>query len=199
MKQLQSFILSALYRLIGPTLRIDTTALTSINTIKKKNLTPALFAVWHDETFVCFYHYRNRQVGFLREASLNGEILASVAKSLGYVDFAVTDNANDRQTIKATIQFIKYLQDGHDGVFAIDGPRGPYHKAKPGILYIAEKAKVTVIALKVKYSHAMRFWWRWDKYLIPLPFSRCTITVTEIQKARAATGDPAAALEQHLN
>lgn len=139
-----------------------------------KNL---LFAVWHESTAGCFWFYRWRKAGILREASAKGEVLAAMSKHFGYQDFKITDNPNDRISAKGTIQFIKYLREGHDGVVALDGPNGPYHEPKPGAFAIAQKSNSQVIPVGVWYSHKIVLKTRWDKYQIPLPFSKTILLV----------------------
>jgi lysophospholipid acyltransferase (LPLAT)-like uncharacterized protein len=59
---------------------------------------------------------------------------------------------------------------------ALDGPKGPALIAKPGAEWLANKAKIPLVKIEVKYSHAFRLN-SWDKTLIPLPFSKITILV----------------------
>jgi lysophospholipid acyltransferase (LPLAT)-like uncharacterized protein len=100
-----------------------------------------------------------------------------MARYLGYQDFSVSDNPKDKQTVKGTLQFIKYLKQGHDGVIALDGPNGPLHVAKPGIFHVAEKTNTLIIPIGVWYKNKIFFKNRWDKYQFPLPFTKCIISI----------------------
>jgi len=136
-----------------------------------------LFAVWHEATAGCFWYYRRRQAVILREDSPKGDVLAAMSSHFGYKDFKITDNPNDRVSAKGTIQFIKHLREGHDGVIALDGPNGPYHEPKPGIFAIAQKSNSQVVPVGVWYSSKFILKSRWDKYQIPLPFSKIVILI----------------------
>jgi lysophospholipid acyltransferase (LPLAT)-like uncharacterized protein len=152
----------------------------------KSNGKNLLFAVWHESTAGCFWYYRWRKAAILREDSSKGEVLAAMSRHFGYKDFKITDNPNDRVSAKGTIQFIKYLREGHDGVVALDGPNGPYYEPKPGVFAIAQKSNSQVIPVGVWYSHKIILKNRWDKYQIPLPFSKTVLLV----------GDPIEASEK---
>jgi len=61
---------------------------------------------------------------------------------------------------------------------ALDGPKGPALIAKPGAEWLANKTKVPLAKVEVKYSRAFRLN-SWDKTFIPLPFSKITIFVKQ--------------------
>jgi len=174
----KKIFLILLYRIICPTVKILNNPGKKLAGIKKqypgKNL---LFSLWHESTFICFYFYRYKNACFLREASKKGDVLAAMSHHFGYKDFAITDKPRDRTTVKGTIQFIKYLQEGHDGIIALDGPNGPYHAAKPGVFSIAKKTNALILPVNVWYQRKFFLKKRWDKYQVPLPFSKCIIKI----------------------
>ena len=196
---LQGLLLHCLAHLIGPTLRFTGNPIAELDAIKKKYGKPLLFAVWHDETAACFWKYQRRQVGYLRENSPAGEALNYMASHLGYLDFPVSEDIHDRTTIKSTIGLIKHIRAGNDGVFAIDGPHGPYHQAKPGIFAIAEKTGAVIVGLRVSFSWQLRLLYRWDKYIVPGLFSKCSIKIIEIPLDIGKSENPSAALTQILS
>ena len=178
MQLLKKFLLITAYRLIGPTIKLLNNPWRDIEKFKAKHK-PLLFCLWHEITAYCFYFYRNQKASALMESSKKGDVLAAIGRQLDYKDFRITDNPGDRISVKGTIQFIKYLKEGHDGVVAMDGPNGPYHVPKPGALQIAQKSGATIIPLGVWYSKKITFKSRWDKYQLPLPFSKCVLLMGE--------------------
>lgn len=163
----------------GPTLRLQNDPLVKIAELKKTTGKNILFLLWHENFAAPLYFYRGQGLGLLREASNKGDDLAFCVRFFGYRDFGVTDNSADKVSIKGTIQFIKYLQQGHDGNIALDGPNGPYHQPKPGVFQIAEKANMLILPVGVWYSRKIVLKKRWDKYQWPLPFSSWRLEVGE--------------------
>lgn len=78
--------------------------------------------------------------------------MAAAATSFGIRNFRITDNLNDRQTIKGTIGFIKYLKQGNARGIALDGPNGPYHVPKKGIFIIAQRSESEIIPVGIWYA-----------------------------------------------
>jgi lysophospholipid acyltransferase (LPLAT)-like uncharacterized protein len=60
-----------------------------------------------------------------------------------------------------------------------DGPWGPYRVAKPGALIVARQAGLPILPLAVRARPAIRLQSRWDRQLIPLPFSRLDLVAGE--------------------
>ena len=58
---------------------------------------------------------------------------------------------------------------------ALDGPLGPRHKPKKLAFFLAEQAQDDFVGITLSYSSKLRLSWRWDKYVIPLPFSTVTV------------------------
>jgi lysophospholipid acyltransferase (LPLAT)-like uncharacterized protein len=176
--KISTWLLIFLYRVIGPTIRLlnDPEPILDKVRARGKNI---LFAIWHESTFECFYYYRQRGASALFEASTKGDSLAGLAKFFGFEGFRITENPHESLTVRGTIRFIKYLRAGHDGTVALDGPNGPYHNPKQGIFAIADKSNSEIIPVGVWYEKKFTCFWRWDKYQVPLPFSRAVLLPLE--------------------
>jgi lysophospholipid acyltransferase (LPLAT)-like uncharacterized protein len=58
-----------------------------------------------------------------------------------------------------------------------DGPRGPPWKFKPGAVLLAQLSGRPMIPLSYAASRAWKI--KWDRFVIPYPFSRIAIAVGE--------------------
>jgi lysophospholipid acyltransferase (LPLAT)-like uncharacterized protein len=67
------------------------------------------------------------------------------------------------------------MRCGADALFAVDGPRGPLHIAKPGAILAAKALETHLIPLVPTPSSAWVFEKSWDRYTLPKPFSRIEI------------------------
>lgn len=69
------------------------------------------------------------------------------------------------------------LQDGHSVAFTIDGPRGPRFVAKPGAVILARRTGNPVTLFHICLERAFTLKKSWDRFQIPLPFSRAVMFV----------------------
>lgn len=162
------------YRLVAPTLKIVTDQDILVNDYIGQGRR-LLFCIWHGTNFIGIYWFRRRNCAALMEASLKGDVLAYAANFYGVKDFRIKDDTRDPQTVRGTINFIKHLRAGGHGTIALDGPNGPYRIAKPGFVQIARKSGASILPAGIAYARKIVFKRRWDKYQLPLPFSRVAL------------------------
>jgi hypothetical protein len=79
---------------------------------------------------------------------------------------------------------ITRLRSGKLAVHLLDGPRGPAGVVKAGVIAIANDAGA---AIAPGYVEADRAWHAhsWDKYMVPKPFARVTVTFAPLIKLPA--------------
>lgn len=131
-----------------------------------------LYAFWHGEQFLLIPFHRNQQIGLMVSLSRDGERQARLTSSLGYVPFR---GSSTRGAVAGLVGLIGHVRRGHDAGMAVDGPKGPLHEPKPGVLTLAYKTGAAVVPLRVRPSDCWRLKKTWDAYFIPKPFSRVTL------------------------
>jgi hypothetical protein len=77
--------------------------------------------------------------------------------------------------VAGLVGLIGHVRKGGDAGMAVDGPKGPLHEPKPGILTLARKTGAAIIPLRVRPSACWRLKRTWDAYFIPKPFSAVTL------------------------
>lgn len=91
---------------------------------------------------------------------------------------------------RGIVRFIGLVRAGRFGLIAVDGPEGPAEQVKPGAALIALRAD----ALLVPCAAAARPAWRmrrWDRQLVPLPFSRGVVVMgAPIETRTGSRGHP---------
>ena len=65
----------------------------------------------------------------------------------------------------------------HSIAVALDGPLGPRHEPKKLAFYLSEHAQEDFVGISLSYSSCIRLRRRWDKYVIPLPYTSVTVAV----------------------
>ncbi len=136
-----------------------------------------IVALWHDELFPLVYLHRNNGFVAMISSSKDGEILARAMERLGY---ATVRGSSSRQGLKALLTAFKEVTNkGNHVILTVDGPRGPRHEAKAGAIFLASKAQVPILPVRVRMSRTKVFEKAWDRFQLPFPFARCEVTYGE--------------------
>jgi lysophospholipid acyltransferase (LPLAT)-like uncharacterized protein len=135
-----------------------------------------IFAFWHGDLFLLTYSHRGLGALIPASESRDGEIMARLLKRFGY---NVVRGSSKRKGARAAIGIIDGLRKGGHPAIAVDGPRGPLHEVKGGIVFLAAKLKAPIIPVAAR---AKRYWVlerSWDKLIIPAPMTDALILYGE--------------------
>lgn len=127
------------------------------------------FAHWHGDIPTLLPRFGLLHAAILVSHSRDGEITARGARFLGY---HVVRGSSSRGAVGGMMAMIKANRQGHHGSLAIDGPQGPRHVCKPGIVRLTQKTGVPLLPTGVAGSRSYTFEKSWDKSYLPLPLSR---------------------------
>ena len=136
---------------------------------------PILFALWHGRMFLSIQVHRKQGIVTMASRSKDGEIIARWLERNGYV---VARGSTSRGGGTAFKEMVRAVRAGRAAALTVDGPRGPARVVQPGL---AELARMTgAWILPISFSSARpRFLRSWDRYLVPLPFSRNVVAYGE--------------------
>lgn len=140
----------------------------------KNNGAKIAFGFWHGEQFFLIPHFSNQNIGIMVSLSRDGERQAKLLTSMGYKPVR---GSSSRGAVSSLIELIHYVKSGFWAGFALDGPKGPFHKPKAGILKLAYKTGAKIIPLRVFSEKAWHLKKTWDKYFIPKPFSKVKLSI----------------------
>lgn len=150
---------------------------------------PVIWAFWHNRMLIMpvitsrFFPKRNGAV--LTSPSKDGAIIAAVMSRFHYR--SVRGSSSKRGT-SATLALARVIESGGDCAITPDGPRGPRYRLGPGIIFLAQKTGAPVAPVRIEYSRCVRLK-SWDRFMIPLPFSRVDVTVGELFHVRKTDTD----------
>lgn len=152
------------------TLRLTIVGEEHRQAIRAKGKKP-LHAIWHQRMVGGILAHRG--LGFVTMASKSedGEIIATFLKHWGFV---AARGSSSRDGDVASAEFLEALKGAPGGAITPDGPRGPARRCKRGILVLAEQGNGLVLP-SASSSSRPRFLNSWDRFLVPLPFSRCVV------------------------
>jgi lysophospholipid acyltransferase (LPLAT)-like uncharacterized protein len=162
-----AFLAVSLYRL---TLRLTIVGEEHRQAIRAKGRKP-LHAIWHQRMVGGILAHRGEGFVTMASRSEDGEIIATFLKYWGFV---AARGSSSRGGDVASAEFLEALRAAPGGALTPDGPRGPARKCKRGILVLAEQGGGLVLP-SASSSSRPRFLNSWDRFLVPLPFSRCVV------------------------
>jgi lysophospholipid acyltransferase (LPLAT)-like uncharacterized protein len=161
---------------------------------------PVIFAFWHgDELAILSLHKRYKVAGMVSN-SKDGELMVKVLDLLGIKCSRGSSNQGGVAGLKGLFQL---SLEGRIPTIAVDGPRGPYHKAKPGIFALSALMGAEIIPAGIACSHAIVFKKSWNKAYLPLLFAKVLVVWGQPLPAVGRDEDPhqprlSAQLEQSL-
>jgi lysophospholipid acyltransferase (LPLAT)-like uncharacterized protein len=133
---------------------------------------------WHQHQLYCGkflieQRARGLTVGWLISPSVDGELGAMLVRRLGA---AVIRGSSTHTGARALRDYYQALtRDNVSPVITPDGPRGPRFRFKPGALLLAQMSGRPVLPMAYAASRAWLI--KWDKFVIPVPFSRIAIAI----------------------
>lgn len=140
---------------------------------------PVILAAWHGDLFSLTGGQRLVDMRFavMVSQSKDGEFIARIVERLGH---STVRGSSSRGGVKALIQAKKRMEKENDVVVVtMDGPRGPRHKVKDGIIYLAQKTDALIFPVRAFPEKAKIFVKSWDNFELPYPFTRSTICIGE--------------------
>lgn len=149
---------------------------------------------WHGHILPMLWWHRHRGIAVLISEHGDGEIIARIARSLGY---DLVRGSTSRGGQRALLESIRLASSGTTLAITPDGPRGPARTFAPGALLVSHKAGVPILPLSVRATRAWTLK-SWDSFLIPKPFARLTIAYGEPVRIDAATPREAAGQADRL-
>jgi lysophospholipid acyltransferase (LPLAT)-like uncharacterized protein len=157
---------------------------------------PVLAALWHEGALCAAGVYRDRGVHVAVSQSRDGEHIAAVLSKLGFGESP--RGSSSRGGAEALRGAVRALQSGEIVAVLVDGPRGPAHVAKAGIVAAARLARVPILPVRIEVRPSLRFA-SWDRMHLPLPFARLVLDYSApLAIARDATESEAEAARLEL-
>ncbi|NTU53506.1 MAG: DUF374 domain-containing protein [Chlorobiaceae bacterium] len=139
-----------------------------------------VFAFWHGKMVTGWLLARrlfpDRPISAIVSLSGDGQILSETLDQLGFRLIRGSSSKGKEEVRTGITDALRNC-----GVVAVtpDGPRGPQHRFKYGTLRIASELRTPLLFAEITHSHP-RVLKSWDRFEIPLPFSRITVRLHTI-------------------
>jgi hypothetical protein len=139
------------------------------------NGTPVLLCAWHQQFFSAirpFERYQKYRPALMISQSRDGSIIAAVARHSGWIPVRGSSSRGGRGALR---DMIRHLESNKLAAHILDGPTGPIGVVKAGAVRLAHAAHAVIIPFSVSARRAW-FFNSWDRFMLPLPFSKVTLT-----------------------
>lgn len=140
-----------------------------------------IFAIWHNRLALALILYRRyvarrdreRRLVALVSASRDGGLLAGIMEIFGVQPVRGSSSRRGPQALR---EMVAWGRRGHDLALTPDGPRGPCYIVQEGVIATAQMTGMPVVPVTYHLNWKIRVK-SWDRFQIPLPFARCTVTI----------------------
>ena len=185
-RKLKNAILARLTTLLGPTvLRL----LGSTWRVKKVGPTRyftgpgrapeaganVILVFWHDSQLLFAYTHRSQGSRVLISRHSDGELIARVVEGVGFNPVRGSSTAGGAAALR---EMVRVAREGFDFGISPDGPRGPRHEAKGGVITLARLTGLPIVPI----AWAADSCWElhsWDRFRIPKPFTRVVVIAND--------------------
>lgn len=129
---------------------------------------PVILSFWHDQLFLMVKGYGGKGAKVLISASKDGEL---IARTMAYFDVGSVRGSSNRGARAAFKEMIGLSHEPLDLVFTPDGPKGPRHIVKEGVVQLARISGRPIVPMAFACSNGHRFQ-SWDRFLLPYPWGK---------------------------
>jgi len=170
-KHVLPYILFVILYLIGKTLRVQIINRDVESRLEKQGKA-IIYTFWHGRMLYFPYLYRfSNKSTILTSPSEDGEIVARTAKIFG---FSSIRGSSFKKGGSALLKMTRSIKEGKAVTVVGDGSRGPLYKVQEGIINLAylTGAPILPVVYGVKNKIQLN---TWDRFIIPLPFSKIKV------------------------
>lgn len=135
-------------------------------------------ACWHQHQLFCAKYLadqraRGVEIGWLISPSVDGELAAMLVRRFG--GHVIRGSSTSTGALALRDYYEALVKQNISPIITPDGPRGPRFQFKPGAILLAQMSKRPIVPMAYAASRAWLI--KWDKFVIPVPFSRITIAI----------------------
>jgi lysophospholipid acyltransferase (LPLAT)-like uncharacterized protein len=131
-----------------------------------------LIAIWHGRILLPILQHVNEGITPMISQSRDGEMITRTIEKLGFRSIRGSTSRGGKEAMLAMIKLLK--NPGEVAAIMPDGPRGPRHRLKPGVVQIARESGAVILPMTWSARRPIRFA-SWDRFQLWRPFSRALV------------------------
>lgn len=141
------------------------------------NHDPVVIAHWHGDELGLIHLVRRYRIATITSTSKDGELMNRVLVWLGAATARGSSTRGGANAMRGLISHCR--KNGNNVSFAVDGPKGPIHKVKPGVFEFSRLMQAPIFVASIGISRPWVFHRSWNKAVLPKPFSRVHVRIAE--------------------
>lgn len=141
-------------------------------TSRLKNREPFILAHWHGDELALASLLGRYRLATIVSTSKDGDIMSVFSRLMGTKS---SRGSSTRGGIGALKGLLRLMKEGCNCSFAVDGPKGPIYKVKPGVFETSKLAQAPIFYAGVYADRKLVFEKAWNKTFLPKPFAKVHI------------------------
>lgn len=134
---------------------------------------PLIFAHYHGDEIALLQLIGIYRIATMSSKSKDGELMNGLIRLMGG---KTSRGSSSRAAVEALKGLVKLIRnEKFNACLAVDGPRGPIYKVKPGIFEISRLTNGQIYFGGVYCDRAFHFPKAWNKTFLPKPFAKMDI------------------------
>jgi len=170
---MKNFLISLILKMYMMTIRFKINVHEDVEKLLSEGK-QLVFFCWHNQVLLVVGGAKRFRFTTMVSRSKDGDMLAPILERVGV---RVVRASSSKGASAGLMEMVNLMErENRSAAMAVDGPKGPVYKAKPGIIYLAKKSDRLIVPV---LGNAKRFKKvrSWDKMVIPKPFSSVTLNI----------------------
>lgn len=165
------WLVGTAFRLLSRTLRFDGHVEAPLTDPSYRPSRTFIYALWHDSILIPLARasLTRPNIAALVSRHQDGSYLVEFMRQLGVHSIRGSTNRGGEQAVRELMQ---QADDWHIFITP-DGPRGPHHEIKEGMVFLASRTGRPIVPIVSLYPSAWHIPGKWTGLWVPKPFSRC--------------------------
>lgn len=136
------------------------------------NKTPLALAHWHGDEIALLHLVKKYKIATITSTSNDGEMMDKLFHFLGG---KTSRGSSTRGAVQALKGLCRLIKSGRNCSFAVDGPKGPIYKAKPGVFEVSRLMGCPIFVGGVFCDKYVLFNKSWNQTYLPKPFAKIVV------------------------
>ena len=132
--------------------------------------------LWHQSLLLAAACHHHRRAAALVSRSQDGELIAAHLERIG---IRTVRGSSRRGAAEGAKELMRAIRDGYMITTPCDGPTGPIYRPKAGLLDIARRYRIPVMAMGYGALDHWDIPMAWDRFRLPWPGTRVAVAYGE--------------------
>lgn len=163
------FLLALFFRIYFFTIRKKIVYSQELKDEIKKG-SSVLVGLWHQDIIALLYFITFQKSVNMTSVGKDGQLIAQFSEYFGSEAVRGSTRNNSIQALKGFLRALR--KENIWATIAVDGPKGPKLKAKPGLLEASRITGKPIFSTGVAYTSTWILKKTWDQTIVPKPFSK---------------------------